>query len=210
MADKQTIKTDRNQGMALGGLFQALGLVKEIAYRGTFQEQPFTCCIRSIFMLDPETIDEIYGGGKDIHDGIVLLCNQLGRRKGKRDMELTRYAIGVMTLENELHSRQALFAEIRHGIQRIAHQTETVPYADQEIVEQLASLYRETISGLTPRIVVEGEQGHLKNPANAARVRALLLSAIRAVVLWRQCGGTRWRLLTRRRKLLQVAQQMLE
>lgn len=210
MADIQTLKTDRNQGMALGGLFQALGLVKEIAYHGTSREQPFTCCIRSIFMLDPETIDEIYGGGKEIHDGIVLLCNQLAGRKGKRDMELTRYAIGVMTLENELHARPSLFADIRHGIQRIAHQTETVPYGDQAIVEQLASLYRETISGLTPRIVVEGEQGHLKNPANAARVRALLLSAIRAVVLWRQCGGTRWRLLTRRRKLIQVAQQLLQ
>lgn len=210
MSENQTIKTDRNQAMALGGLFQALGLVKEIAYHGTFQEQPFTCCIRTIFLLDPETIEEIYGGGKEIHDGIVLLCNQLGNRKGKRDMDLTRYAIGVMTLENELHARPTLLAEIRHGIQRIAHQTETVPYGDQAIVEQLASLYRETISGLTPRIVVEGEQGHLKNPANAAKVRALLLSAIRAVVLWRQCGGTRWRLFTRRRKLIKVAQHLLE
>ena len=43
---------------------------------------------------------------------------------------------------------------------------------------------------------------HLQQPNNAAKIRALLLTGIRAARLWRQLGGHRWQLLFSRRKLL--------
>jgi high frequency lysogenization protein len=73
----------------------------------------------------------------------------------------------------------------------------------------LAGCYSETISTLSPRIVVLGEHGHLSNPDVANTVRALLLAAIRSAVLWRQCGGNRLQLLFGRRKLIAEAQRLL-
>ena len=59
-----------------------------------------------------------------------------------------------------------------------------------------------------PRIIVQGDQGYLSNPDNAARIRALLLAGIRAAVLWRQAGGTRWNLILGRNKLVAAARRL--
>jgi len=48
----------------------------------------------------------------------------------------------------------------------------------------------------------------LADADTANLIRALLLAAIRAAVLWRQCGGRRWRLLLQRRDLLHAAQRL--
>jgi high frequency lysogenization protein len=50
----------------------------------------------------------------------------------------------------------------------------------------------------------------LENPDNQNLIRALLLAAIRAAVLWRQCGGRRLSLFLRRSALLEAASGLLE
>jgi high frequency lysogenization protein len=77
------------------------------------------------------------------------------------------------------------------------------------VVARLADTYSQTISTLSPRIMVSGENNQLKNPENANRVRALLLAGIRSAVLWRQCGGRQWHLLLQRRKLIESARQLM-
>ena len=77
------------------------------------------------------------------------------------------------------------------------------------VVAKLADVYRKSISTLGPKIVIRGEQSILSNPDNAARIRALLLAGIRAVILWRQAGGTRWRLLFERKAILSEVDQIL-
>ena len=57
--------------------------------------------------------------------------------------------------------------------------------------------------------MVHGAQIHLAKPDNANRIRALLLAGIRAARLWRQSGGSRLRLLLRRKLLLQEARRTL-
>ena len=74
---------------------------------------------------------------------------------------------------------------------------------------RFADLYLKTISTLTPRIMVSGSQLHLNNPENASRIRALLLAGVRAAILWRQSGGSRWKLLVRRNALLREARLLL-
>jgi len=51
-------------------------------------------------------------------------------------------------------------------------------------------------------VLVKGNSQTLAQPDTAALVRALLLAGTRSAVLWRQCGGSRWRLLFERRALL--------
>jgi high frequency lysogenization protein len=45
----------------------------------------------------------------------------------------------------------------------------------------------------------------LNQPALVERIRAALLAAVRAAVLWRQIGGTQWRLLLQRKQILMLA-----
>ena len=81
--------------------------------------------------------------------------------------------------------------------------------ADPEVIAGLADCYRQTVSTLQPRIIVRGEQAVLARPEVQQVVRALLLAAVRAAVLWRQCGGGRLTLLLRRRALHEAAGDLL-
>jgi len=63
---------------------------------------------------------------------------------------------------------------------------------------------------LRPRIKVSADPVILENPGNQNLIRALLLAAIRAAVLWRQCGGGRLALVLRRRALVEAAGRLLE
>jgi high frequency lysogenization protein len=58
--------------------------------------------------------------------------------------------------------------------------------------------------------MVAGEQNYLQKTETAARVRTLLLAGIRAAVLWRQLGGSKWKLLFARKKYVAVARQLAE
>jgi high frequency lysogenization protein len=49
----------------------------------------------------------------------------------------------------------------------------------------------------------------LKDDENQHRIRALLLAGIRAAWLWRQVGGSRWRVLFGRTALLEAAREYL-
>lgn len=80
---------------------------------------------------------------------------------------------------------------------------------DPAVIANLAHAYSQTLSRLTPRILVQGEPGLLKNPEVANRIRALLLAGIRAAVLWRQTGGSRLRLLFRRKRIVRGARMAL-
>ena len=49
--------------------------------------------------------------------------------------------------------------------------------------------------------MVNGEQAYLGRTDIVNKIRALLLAGIRSAMLWKQCGGTRWKFLFFRKKL---------
>ena len=55
--------------------------------------------------------------------------------------------------------------------------------------QKVARIYENTLSTLPYRIHINGTQRHLERESIRTQVRALLLTAIRALVLWRQLGG---------------------
>ena len=73
----------------------------------------------------------------------------------------------------------------------------------------LADLYKQTLSQLSFRIRVTGNPTYLQNAATADKVRAILLSGIRAAILWRQVGGRRWQLLFSRRRYSDICRDLL-
>jgi high frequency lysogenization protein len=202
--------TQRNRVIALAALFQAASLVKDVAWQGRCDPDEFRTMVGSLFRFEAADIDGIYGNVHRLRRGMQVLANQLeaGGRGG--DMELTRYAVGLLFLERKLMKQPAMAEKVREGIQAAERQRD---YFDDmthpSVVSALAQTYQDTISELGPRIMVQGEQAHLSNDDNAARIRTLLLAGIRAAVLWRQAGGSRWRLLLSRGALLREARAML-
>ena len=194
-------RTQADALIALAGVFQAAWLVNEVARRGAAPAEPYACAIESIFQVDPPDTLAVYGGIDRLGEGLRLVAEHLGGRPPAGDMQIARYVLAVLHLERKLVKNAQLMQRLGEGIERARAQAGHFSATHQNVVASLADLYVNTVSTLTPRIIVGGEHGHLTQPANANKVRALLLSAIRSAVLWRQNGGTRMQLLFGRRRL---------
>lgn len=204
--------TDRT--IAIAGIYQAVSLVQQIANTGSLDEKSFETCLKSIFYIDADKPKDVFEGSANLEKGLNTLVSQLGgnmdRDKTQNDMHITKYAIGVMVLEKQLRKNPDMLNEISTGIERAKDQSKHFSITHENIIANLANLYSSTISTLRPRIMVQGEQIHISNPNQANKIRALLLAAIRSVVLWRQCGGTRWQLIFQRKKTIDTANNLLK
>jgi high frequency lysogenization protein len=193
--------------IALAGLFQAVALVHRIAAKGQLDAQTAQPSLASIFKIDADSPADVFGGIGNLRLGFETLIAQLD--DAKRNLAITRIALSIMRVEGKLSRRAAMLAELRSGIETIARQTAGNDVTSQLVMSRLAGLYADTISTLQPRVVVEGNPDFLRQDAHVAQIRALLLAAIRAAVLWRQVGGSRWRLVFRQRQYSMLARGLL-
>ncbi len=206
--------TDRT--LALAGLFQAARLAQALAHEGRTDASAFVASIQALMLIDAPTTEAVYGGAQGVALGLDLLRNKLGGVTDSGDVEIAKYVISMIHLEGQLRRQPEMQDAIRRGIEAIQSQMkffeaeENGEAVHPRLVEKLAELYSQTISTLTPRIMVNGEHGHLSNPLIAAKVRAVLFAGIRSAFLWRQLGGNRWQLLFSRRKIASEAKQILE
>ena len=200
----------RDKTLALAGIFQATALVKDIATRGQVDLHDFEATIRSLFVTDPQNVDEVYGQVEYLRTGILTLMEQLGDQKGKRDLDIARYVISLLHLQRKLARNKKMLDTVAAGIERARRQSEHFHVTHENVIANLADLYRETISTLQPKIMVSGESQYLTQTDNANRIRALLLAGIRSAVLWAQLGGSRWQILLQRRRFVQQAEQILQ
>ena len=204
-----------NQVLALAGIFQSACLVQQLAREGHTDSAALRTSIQSILALDAPDVETIYGSARGVRLGLGLLNSKLTGKTKSSDMEMARYVVAMVQLEGSLRRNPKMLDDIRQGIDTARAQMkffENDAPADGVhplLMEKLAQLYSQTISTLTPRIMVSGEHGHLANPAIAARVRATLLAGIRSAVLWRQLGGRRWQLLFSRGKIARAAAELL-
>ncbi|MFC1747566.1 high frequency lysogenization protein HflD [Pseudomonadota bacterium] len=200
----------REQVLAFAGIWQAVKLVQQIARTGNVDATDYEACLNTLYVTDPKTTDEVYGSVSTMTTGLNTIFDQFGDATNHRDMELTKYVIGLMTLERRLNKQPELLQKIGNGLELAKSQVHHFGSATHEnIIAGLADLYANTISTLPPKIIVQGEQNHLTNSNNAAKVRTLLLAGIRSTVLWHQCGGRRLGLIFSRGKLLKQCKSLL-
>ena len=103
-----------------------------------------------------------------------------------------------------------LLSAIQIGITKAQAQSEHFGLLHENILANLGEVYQSTISTLQPRIMVNGEQEYLSRPDIANKIRACLLAGIRSAILWKQCGGARWKFLLYRKKIQAELQQLLK
>ena len=193
--------------IALAGMFQALALVRALATRGSCDATAARQSIASVFRIDADTPADVFGGIGNLRRGLETLVAQLGEG-GKRDFALTRMTVQVLRLERALARRPDTLGALRSGIDAMGALASVEP-GQADPSARLADLYAQTLSRLHPRVLVEGNPTYLQQSTQVNQIRALLLAAVRAAVLWRQLGGSQLRLLFRRRQYAMLARGLL-
>lgn len=203
------LKTLTHQVIALAGLAQCLHLIQQIAKRGTADEAEMRTCIGSVLKIDANDVLDVYGGIATLKPGLKLLEKQMGN-PDQVDPVLSRYMATLLFLERKLMKSPEKMALITKGLRGVGEVAPDFGLLHEDILARIAELYQQTISQLKPRVIVTGEERFLRNSDNANRIRSLLLAGIRSVVLWRQCGGSRWRLLLSRTRFQIEARRLLQ
>ncbi|HSG50502.1 MAG TPA: high frequency lysogenization protein HflD [Rheinheimera sp.] len=198
-----------NQIIALAGICQALKLVQQVARSASVEQADMALMLSSIAMINADEPVQIYGGEmKALETGLTLIVDQLGD-KPQKDVELTRYIVGVLALERRLNKTSAQLKKLGDKLQHLERQLQHFSITDDNMIANLADIYSDCISSLGGRIQIYGQPELLKQTSVQHKVRALLLAAIRSAVLWRQAGGSRLHFIFKRRKLVAEAKQQL-
>lgn len=200
----------QNRALALAGILQATWLVDRIARTGQADAAAFNATIHSLFEFDPESAEAVFGGAHHLQLGLQLLRDILSGGGGEEYRPCIRYALGALHLQKKLAARRDMQATIHGRLQHAAKKLDHFTQDINEISSSIAAIYQDTISHFRYRVQVSGSIQQLQNPANADRIRALLLAAIRSAVLWRQIGGRRWQLFLHRKAIAAAANQLLE
>lgn len=194
--------------MAFAAICQACDMVRDIARYNRTDEQQLDTVLRSLTYLNASTPLEIYGNLGNLKKGYEVLINQLGNNPNK-DVEVTKYVLGTIALERQLAKRPKAMGQLAERIEDLNRQLDHYQLNDPATIEKVAAIYSDIISPLGRSIEVIGEQQFLTVTSNVHKVRALLLGAVRAAVLWRQMGGKRRQLMFKRLALVEVAEQDL-
>jgi high frequency lysogenization protein len=195
--------------VALSGIYQAVNCVMRVARYGSADTEAMEPCIYSLLQINADDVNAVFGEPGAVANGARQIIAQL-TGKPERNLELTRYVVLLMKLERTLAGRRDLLARIGEGVEAAQAKQEHFALLHPNMLAHLAEIYSETVSQLQPRIIVRGDPLHLQNPDNQNRVRALLLGGIRAAMLWRQVGGTRWQILLANKQILADARRYLD
>jgi high frequency lysogenization protein len=193
--------------IALAGVLQACRLVREVSTRGRTDPVYVEASLASVFRIDADSAAAVFGGIGGVRMGLETLLAQFEGRE--RDPMLTRLVASALHLERQLMHRSKMVSELRQGIESAQRQVDHFGAAHDTVQARLAEVYVATLSQLRPRVIVHGNPLHLSNPRLVEQIRALLLAAVRSAVLWRQVGGSQWRLLLRRREYAMLARGLL-
>jgi len=203
-----SLKSLSNQTIALAGIAQACYLVRQLATNGNTDQEAITASIGSLLKIDSDSVADVFGGLEGVRLGLEQLDKQLTSRV-VANPEQARYAAQLVHLQKQLSQNQEMLKTIRNGVTKAQAQAEHFGVMHENVLANLADIYHSTISTMQPRIMVNGDPQHLGNQSVVNKVRALLLAGIRASLLWRQCGGSRWHLLLSRKKLQDEAKRLL-
>ena len=203
-------RDQRQQVMALAGVIQAAWLVDQIARTGEAEPAAFNASLLSLFSFDPDSTEAVYGGLANLRPGLEVLRDILRNRERDAHRNVLRYSLSLLYLQRKLAGHTEMQEIIRSRLQHTEKKLDYFSSHIGEVASSLSAIYQDTISTFKYRIQVTGSYQQLQQPGNADRVRALLLAGIRSAFLWRQLGGSRWRLILGRQQLLDTTEALLK
>ena len=199
----------RQRTMALAGVFQATELVRQAACHGTWSGYAATSCLDSLFSLEADSVESVYGGRSQLRLGTETLLSVM--QGEQRYMDALRYAVGLLQIERKFRRMTGMQAQVQEGLERIRNLGRNLDQHEREDLQarEIAELYSQSISKIEPRIVVNGRPQYLQLPRTVEWVRTLLMAGLRSAYLWDQLGGGRMELVFGRKKICREAQELL-
>lgn len=197
-----------NRTMAFAGILQAIAQVQHLARHGELDNAELAASLNTIIVTNPDNTDDVYQDKVVLQKGYQLILNQLGD-SSQKDVEVTRYLVGVLALERKLVRANSGLGMLAERINQVNRQLHHFAITDEQVVANLASIYSDIISNLGPKIQISGNPVCLQRPIVQHKIRALLLAAIRSAVLWRQLGGKRRHLVFARKAIVDTAKKSL-
>lgn len=194
--------------MAFAGILQAIAQVQHLARHGELDNDELAASLQPIIVTNPDSVADIYQDKNALNKGYNIILNQLGD-SSQKDVEITRYLVGVLALERKLVRSNSGLAMLAERINQVNRQLHHFAISDEQVVANLASIYSDIISDLGPKIQISGNPACLQRPIVQHKIRALLLAAIRSAVLWRQLGGKRRHLVFARKAIIDTAKKSL-
>lgn len=203
------LDTLTNQVMALAGIAQSVALVHELATKGKADTHALETAVTSLLKTDSDSVLDVYGNElANLKIGLTHLKSQLtGYEIAYPDQ--ARYAASLVFLEQQLSEMPAMLKTISGGLERAKSQTEHFSLTHENVLANLGNLYVQSISKLQPRIMINGVPDYLSRPEIADKIRTCLLAGIRSAMLWKQCGGRRWKFLLFRKKTVAEVERLL-
>ncbi|QLE85830.1 MULTISPECIES: high frequency lysogenization protein HflD [Shewanella] len=194
--------------MAFAGILQAIAQVQYVARHGRTDTDQLAAALSSILVTNPDNTTDVYADKVALNKGYQMIVNQLGDDKSK-DVEVTRYLVGILALERKLARASNAMGMLAERINQVDRQLHHFEITDEQVVANFAGIYSDIISNLGPKIQISGNPEFLKQPQVQQKIRALLLSAMRSAVLWRQLGGKRRHLVFARKTIVDIAKKSL-
>ncbi|KGQ70430.1 lysogenization regulator [Chelonobacter oris] len=195
--------------LALAGVCQSAKLVQQFSEQGGADQAAFSVSLNSLINTSPKSTLDVYGNDvANLKLGITTLLEQVSGAKGELDMNVGRYWMSLIALEAKLDKNLQAKQLLGNRIQGLDRQLHHFELLDEQMIANIAAIYVDVISPLGAKIQVKGSPLYLQQSGIQNRVRATLLCGIRSVVLWRQLGGSRLKLLFSRNRYHQAAQQI--
>lgn len=200
-----------SRSIAFAAMCQAAYMVDKIATTGLCPDAvAFDASLRSIMRTEGESPLEIFGGYENLGIGFKAMLDQLDNASNTRNMQVTKYLVGMIALEKKLTSNGETLNLLGERINQVQRQLSHFEIDDSNVLSNLDSIYRDLISTLGPKIQVNGNPNCLQQQQTQHKIRALLLAGVRATVLWRQIGGKRRQMIFSRKAMIHQCKQNLQ
>ncbi|MCZ6658038.1 MAG: DUF489 family protein [Gammaproteobacteria bacterium] len=189
------------QPLALAATVQALMAVDHSAHGD--ERGDIGYLVDSILTQDAANFGEVFPEPRRYATGVKVAIEVLAGQR--THLQIIKYAVSVHKLVRLLKSNREILERLGKMLAPMAHGA-----VDPDQLFPIGDVYQQTISQLGKRIQIVGNPKALQQPATAARIRTLLLAAVRFAWLWDQLGGRRWHFVVRRRSMLLALKELQE
>jgi len=205
MTDRTLIE---QRTLALAGVAQAARIVDLAAKTGSWPTPFVEASIHSLFCFEPDAVDAVFGTPQGIRLGLEQLSACLSLSQDESAAQTLRYTLAMLQLEKRFAKRDDLQSIVHARLKHAAYGADNFSSSINTLTSGIAAIYQDTLSTLPYRIKITGSAQHLNSPQVADLVRSLLLCGVRAAFLWRQLGGSRFKLMLSRGDIRDTAARL--
>lgn len=199
----------KNQTLALASMMQCAQLIQQLASTGSINQPAFEASMDTLFQFESQSTLGVFGDLSALMTGFKTILSFDKRLDKAPDQVVLYYVLSMMKLASKINHNSAMMDKIQQGLEKVQLQSQQFDLSVNATSHKIDLLYQENISGLKPRIMVQGDQRYLSPADNTSKVRTLLFSGIRAAFLWQQLGGSKWKLLFSKKQYLKQAEDYL-